>query len=293
MFKKVVALAATGLVSAAFALPVENMGTSGKTATELANAFVGSGITISNVTFKGTSQSAGTYTGLTVPAQGNSLLNNGIVLSSGSVEFLNSGSNTNDASTAQLGIGGDADLATLIPSYTINDATTLEFDFVAAGNAGADVTSSFWYVFGSEEYDEYVNSQFNDVFGFFLDDVNVATIPGSSTPVSINNVNAGKNATYYNDNDRTLGTPTPFATEMDGFTTPLYAEFTVKAGETHHLKLGIADAGDQILDSWVLLGGKTFTNVDHNNTAVPEPASMSLLAIGLLSLLGYGIRKRG
>jgi len=288
MVKKLGALILAGAVTASFALPVENLATSGKTAVDLANTFGGSGITISNVSFHGTSQSAGTYTGLTVPAQGNTYLQNGVVLSSGGVQSLNNASNTSDATTLALGISGDAQLNSLIPGYSTNDATSLEFDFTASGSG--DVTSSFWYVFGSEEYNEWVGSSFNDVFGFFLDGVNQAVIPSTTTPVSINNVNASSNSSYYNNNDPSNGIPTPFATEMDGFTTPLFAEFTVTAGTTHHLKLAVADAGDQILDSWVLLGANSFTNQPHND--VPEPTTLSFMAMGLLSLLGYGLKKR-
>jgi hypothetical protein len=59
-------------------------------------------------------------------------------------------------------------------------------------------TVSFQYVFASEEYNEYVCSNFNDVFAFFLNGVsvplaqtNIATIPGTNTPVAIYILNNG------------------------------------------------------------------------------------------------------
>jgi hypothetical protein len=293
VLRKLSLLVVAGIVSATFALPVENLTTSGKTPTDLANYFGGSGITISNVTFQGTSQSAGTYTGLTVPAQGKSVLENGVVLSSGSVEYLNNTVNTSASVSSATGSGSDADLRSLIPGYSVNDATSISFDFSTSPGVG-NVTSSFWYVFGSEEYNEFVGSPYNDVFGFFLDGTNVATIPSTTTPVSINNVNADLNSGYYNNNDLPSGA-TPFATEMDGFTTPLYAEFTTAAGSTHHLKLAIADAGDQSLDSWVLLGANSFQDAPHDvpsSTDVPEPSSMALMGFGMLSLLGFGLKQK-
>ena len=64
--------------------------------------------------------------------------------------------------------------------YSTYDATTLEFDFVAP----TDVIS-FQYVFASDEYNEWVNSSFNDAFGFFLDGVNIAKIPGTDINVAM------------------------------------------------------------------------------------------------------------
>ena len=78
---------------------------------------------------------------------------------------------------------GDADLDALIPGFWTFDACILEFDFVPQSP-----TVSLKYVFSSEEYNEFVDSEFNDVFGFFVDGVNCAKINGSST--AINNVNS-------------------------------------------------------------------------------------------------------
>ena len=60
----------------------------------------------------------------------------------------------------------DDDLSN-IASNTIYDVSVLEFDFVPWSD-----TLSFKFVFGSEEYPEYVGSQYNDVFGFFLSGIN-------------------------------------------------------------------------------------------------------------------------
>jgi hypothetical protein len=84
----------------------------------------------------------------------------------------------------------------VIPGFGTNDAAILEFDFIA--EAG---TISFLYVFASEEYNEFVNLGFSDVFGVFLDGTNISLIPGSQTPVSIDTVNNGGNSAFYNDND--------------------------------------------------------------------------------------------
>jgi len=90
----------------------------------------------------------------------------------------------------------DPDLQALIPGYSQTNYTVLEFDFVPISN-----TVTFRYIFASEEYLEWVNSQYNDVFGFFISGpgingsyannaVNIASLPNGGI-VSINNVNWG------------------------------------------------------------------------------------------------------
>jgi hypothetical protein len=237
---------------------------SGLTPAALVTALLGPGVTVSNVTFTGANLAAGTFAGGT----GIIGFESGIILSSGSIGFV-PGPNTQD-STSGVNLGfGDPDLDGLIPGYTTFDACALEFDFQCTGTQ----IIQFQYVFTSEEYNEWVNSPFNDVFGFFLNGVNIALIPGSpGTPVSINNLNCGN---PYNPpagsfcnlyiNNRCADIPPgqfPCAgvrdTEMDALTLVLTATGTLNPG-VNHIKLAIADAGDQVLDSNVFIQGQSFT----------------------------------
>ena len=59
---------------------------------------------------------------------------------------------------------------------SVNDVAILEFDFVPVSSY-----LSFKYVFASEEYFAYENTQFNDVFGFFISGPNIVG-PYSSPP---------------------------------------------------------------------------------------------------------------
>jgi hypothetical protein len=214
--------------------------------TTLVNNILGGGITVSNIVYSGAAAASGTFTDGISSGIG---IGSGILLTSGSAS-LAVGPNNSDSATGNNGFGGDADLTALIPGYNTHDAAKLEFDFTSAGG-----DLYFNYVFASEEYNEWTNSSFNDVFGFFLDGVNIALIPGTTTPVSINNVNGGKplgigasNPAFYNNNDPSDGGPF-FNLQYDGFTDVFVASALNLSAGTHHIKLAIADAGDFILDS--------------------------------------------
>jgi len=228
----------------------------GLTPTDLVNILLGGGVTVSNITFQGVNHSAGTFSGGT----GIIGFESGIILSTGNIADV-VGPNTEDSTTTHNGLPGDAVLNSLIIGYTTLDATVLEFDFVPTSNVIV-----FEYVFGSEEYNEYVNTAFNDVFGFFINGVNQALIPSTSVPVSINNVNGGgpsygtnpSNSAYYINNDLQDGGGL-INTELDGMTVVLSVVANVTPSQTNHIRLAIADASDSILDSDVFIKMASFT----------------------------------
>jgi hypothetical protein len=229
---------------------------------QLVDQLLGGGVSTSNVAFAGAQIAAGSFTGGVADGLG---IESGVILTSGNIA-LAQGPNTVDDEGSNNGLAGDADL-TAIVGATTNDATILEFDFVPTAS-----TLSFSYVFASEEYNEFVDSTFNDVFAFLLDGVNIALIPSTATPVAINNINNGANAAFYNDNDPSdLGTPTPFGTQYDGFTTVLTAQATVNPGQTYHIKLAIADTSDSILDSAVFIQGGSFVSGTSVNVTATDP----------------------
>ena len=248
-------------------LQTQDLG-SGLTLEDIIAALVGSSsISISNVRFTGSDSSLGTFTGGT----GIIGFEQGIVLSSGQVADV-VGPNVDDGMTSSYNRAGDPDLDSLISGIeTTQDACVLEFDF-----ACPDVREiGFEYVFSSDEYNEFVNFSFNDVFGFFVNGENVALLPDGQTIVSINNVNGGNplgdsasNAQYYRNNDECQGSPNgcPFNTEMDGLTVVLIARAQINPG-LNHIKLAVADAGDDAWDSNVFLKGQSFICGAVNNNA--------------------------
>lgn len=212
------------------------------------------GATSSNETVTG-GVCSGTFTGgLNVDGGSNFKVDSGVILSSGDVTYI-SPPNNSDGYTTYLNTPGDTFLDSLVPGYTTYDACLLEFDFSCPqGSAGSNV--AFRYNFSSEEYNEYVGSSFNDVFGWQLNGTNIALLPDGITPVAINNVNNNLNATLYNDNDPS-DTAVPFAIQADGFVDTLTAKGSANLAN-NHIKLAIGDAGDRILDSWVMLERGSF-----------------------------------
>lgn len=245
----------------------------------LVQSILGPGVSYSNVVYTGTSTSGGTFAG----ANGAIGIDSGILLTSGNVANAIGPNNTGSA-TGQNFNGGDAQLNTLIPGGNTQDATSLSFNFeTSTGDL------FFNYVFASEEYPEWVGSSFNDVFGFFVDGVNIALIPGTTTPVSINNVNSGSNAAYYIDN--TGGAKN---TQYDGLTTVLTASVLGLSAGTHTIKLAIADVGDTNYDSGVFIKAGSFSSTNPTSDvpeldAVSSASALMLLLIGGLMITG---RKR-
>ena len=226
------------------------------------NILLGGGITASNITYNGGATAIGSFIGAT----SNIGLAAGVILASGSVSVADGANNSGSLSNGGSGLTStDPDLVG-IATNTLHDATILEFDFIPTSD-----TIKFKYVFGSEEYMEFANSSFNDVFGFFITGINpaggnytsqnIALIPGTSTPVSINNVNATSNPSYYFDNE----IPAGLTVQYDGFTIPLTAISPVQCGTSYHIKLAIADAGDGSWDSGVFLEAGSFASAGPPN----------------------------
>ena len=217
-------------------------------ALDLVSQILGSGVTtVKDAKFTGSSQAVDTFTNSSVGIG----ITSGIVLSSGKVADIY-GNNVGNKISTNFSGAGDADLNKLVNGST-KDAAVLEFDFIPT-----DSFVSFDYVFASEEYKEFVNSQYNDVFGFFVTDTsgiktNIAVIPGTQTPITVNNINDQKNANLYRDNPQS-GSGSTYNTKFDGFTSVLTATTPVKPGETYKFKLALADTADSALDSAIFIG---------------------------------------
>ncbi len=243
------------------------------------DTLLGDGVTASGITFSGAANYCGTFNG----AFSNIGFTSGAMLTTGDI---NVAPGPNVAAGSTMGGTGavcaDPEL-NAISSTVLYDAAILEFDFIPTSD-----TVKFRYVFASEEYPEFVCSNFNDVFGFFISgpnpaggsytNQNIAIIPGSGgLPVAINTVNpgvaggfgaAGCTSLAYSSLYVNNETPPGATVAYDGFTVPLTALAAVNCGQTYHIKLAIADAGDGSWDSGVFLEAGSFSS--QGVTIVPE-----------------------
>jgi len=248
----------------------------------ISNVFLGAGVEVSSITFNGQPVSVGYFTNGTAAVG----LERGIVMTTGLVETANAallqfGSNENGSVFANNNVGGflpgfDVDL-TPLAGGALFDINSYTITFVPTSD-----TLRFRYCFASEEYPEFACSQYNDIFGFFIQGqnypvpTNIARIPSTSLPVSINNIHPDNttpnnpcppvNAQYYINNTNSNTQPT-----FDGLTRVFTAEAIVVPCQTYTIRLVIADVGDPAYDSGVFLEAKSFgTGALRTTVATPS-----------------------
>ncbi len=236
----------------------------------ISNYFLGEGVKVLSITYEGKNTAVGYFD----KAKANVGIQRGIVMTTGrvandptnlSVKGVTNPASQN-ASTANAFTGFDPDIEKLLkPGQAVKDMAKYTITFIPTSD-----TLRFKYVFASEEYPEYACSSFNDAFGFFIsgpgingpyqnNGANIALVPGTNLPVSIDNIHPQngancppKNAQYYIANN---GNKQPV---YDGLTKVFTAEAIVTPCQTYTIKLIICDASDEILDSGVFLEAKSF-----------------------------------
>ena len=260
------------------------------------NVLIGNGVLTSNHSYIGDSSQIGFFK----DPMGLIGIDSGFVLSTGGVDSIgNTGSDTLPwwdyiydsawniidstpaldtyfLSTSLMG-NSDPDLLTIANSvpgligqtFTVSstgDAAILEFDFVPSAD-----TVTFNYVFASEEYLTFVNSNYNDVFAFLISGpgitgpyasppafpggaINIAVVPNSnpSLPITISTVNNTLNSQYYNHDSAAT------VSAFNGYTDVFTASAAVIPCNVYHIKLAIADGSDDSHDSGVFFEAGSF-----------------------------------
>lgn len=253
----------------------------------LIRTLVGPGVIVENIkcnlqeTSKamGTFRTTGTWLGL----------NAGVMMVTGQADTM-AGSNSGGIISVQLPytdtIPGCSDGRNMLNQVLASqstivrratDAVTVQFDIIPATDS-----IKFNYVFASEEYNTFVCSNFNDIFGFFIkgpgiqgdlnlgpnfpNTKNIALIPGTTLPVSINTVNNGtgtpaENCTFtpqgiaaYIDNTTATLNPQIYPRlRFNGLTRKIQAAVKVIPCQTYTLTFTISDVTDRSYDSGVFI----------------------------------------
>jgi hypothetical protein len=217
-------------------------------ATALATGLAGAGVVISNAQILGQAE-VGTFTGGSAAGIG---FESGVILTTGLLSCV-PGPNTSQSCSGD-GVGSE-----------------LSFDFTTATGS-----LFFTYTFGSEEYNEFVGSGFNDGFELLLTGPtgtqNIAVLP-DGTVVTINSVNNSINSAFYRDNDSGA-----IDAQYDGFTTVLQASaLNLTAGQVYNFRFRVFDVGDSSYDSGVFLQAGSFSG----EPTIPEPSTYALCSGGL------------
>ena len=262
-----------------------------------------SGVYISNATFNNSANALPTSTASKIGIFTNGFnfpdfpMFRGIIMTTGNITVAPGPNSSGSSSVSNNDGTTDADLQSLTTN-NVTGMSKLEFDFLSvSGNV------QFEYIFASEEYPEFVCSSYNDIFAFFLTGLhpvtgvqstwNIAIIPGTQLPVTINTLNNGLSAgsaTNCNLNYSSFYTAVASGNagiQFDGFTkipansphSPfgiplgLLAKSRIVPCATYHMKLAIGNVQDNAYDSGVFLKQGSFISPsefkNYHSTTIP------------------------
>lgn len=283
-------------------LPVESQAAlafnSNATAVQMSTTLDGPGLTVSNLRIsRGVNGQVGIVSG------GASIFgfDSGVFLNTGDIGSLQAPNNTGAYSHTTGVTYADPDLTSISPSARF-DPAIIEFDILPLGDR-----ANFIFTFGSDEYPEYVCSQFNDAFGLFISGpgisgtYNAARVPGTSDIIAVNTINAGNagseadgttcklnNANYFISNGNGGGST---VTQLDGYTKTLLASASgLIPGQSYHIKLALADAGDPGYDSGAAFKWLTSTNSTPVDLELNASSSKTTVAQNTEVELTYTVR---
>jgi hypothetical protein len=209
----------------------------------LADTLLPEGVEITEVTItgEGSGRAFGFYSN--IPEVGGIKMANGIIITTGDAEMA-AGPNTQSGLSVWYSDtpSEDTELENLANGVSY-DAFSLAIEFVTTSEVEG---FSFDFCFGSDEYPEFVGTDYNDIIAVFLDGENILYDKNDNL-ISINN------AFFDVDND----TVKSINLEYDGFTSPLRTSKKLTPGK-HTLRFAISDIFDSRFDSGIFLNNFRF-----------------------------------
>ena len=266
---------AVAIASAFLALPSYAIDiTTNTDANALAAAIsAGAGLTVTGATLSGQTAatggavSSGTYTNAAGTYNG---VGSGIVLSTGDVRDYEAGPSTSSSNTTNFNVIATPAQEALLDPITggsLNHRDVTQLDITFTSTTGQVFFNVVW---GSDEFPEFIGSNFIDAFGIYLNGTNIAFLAGQ--PINLDHPNVAA-----------FG-----GTELDGVLlqsvgNPIVAFSGATIAGPNTLTFIVADSGDSALDTTVFISSLAGV-AQVPGEPLPEPATLILLGAALACL---------
>lgn len=258
---------------------------------DMANEIFGDGIQVVSATYFGDNQSSAIYRNGDALAPNATPGDTGVIFSTGRVnQYTRSGGDPNRSDSTSRNTSGEDGNEAFETAFDENwqpgdatntfDAAYLEATIIPTGDV-----MTMQFIFASEEYPEFTNSQFQDFVGVWVNDTFVPLSVGNGD-ADPGNLNSGNNENLFLDNSQD-----DFNTEMDGLTVTLTLTIPVNAGEENDIRIGIADVADSSYDSALLIAGGSAQSsliAEDDSTLLDKDGEANLNVLSNDSTTGAG-----